>query len=261
MPIVAATGLAGGSSAASAFGSNRPQSVATPTRAAFVQQQFRSLVWESAVVRELYGKVARDTKDDPIPTFFDLEEDCYAIAKERGEILGSHARRFRVTVDAILTESDLPFALTLPGAHLVDDELAADMDVAIASIDNVDFSTGQTTLIVWGRVGDVPVSDDRIRNSPALASGVATVLGVGVAITTGAEQVVEAAGSASAVAVGEGGYPAVGDATASSAAVAVGAAVQTGFSLLSGDAQSGTDKLLLSGDAQSGTDRELYGEQ
>jgi predicted metal-dependent HD superfamily phosphohydrolase len=131
----------------------------TPERAAFVQEEFRSVVVKSTPVRDAYGKVARDTKDVPIATFFDNRADALVIAEERLAILGSHGRRFRVVVNEILTESDLQFATDLPGAHLVDSELVADMDVAIASIDSVDFQEGKTTLIVWGRVGDAPVID------------------------------------------------------------------------------------------------------
>lgn len=256
MPIVSAVGSAAGSSVVSGWGTIKQAFTVTPERAAFVQEEFRSVTWESVEIKTLYGKVARDTKDDPIITYFDNEADCYLIAQERGQILGSHARRFKVTVNAILTEADLGFALALPGAHLIDDELVADLDVAVASIETVDFNTGQTTLMVWGRVGSVPVSDDRILNSPARAAGTSTALAVGVAI----KPVVGAASGSSSASVTDASTVAAGSGAASGAGAANGIALVLGLSLTSGDQQSGTDHVKLSGDMQSGTDRELFGD-
>lgn len=126
---------------------------ATSARAAFVQEEYRSAVWSDADVRTIYGKVARDTKDAPIPTFFDDIADVQAMVDERGALLGGHARAFRVTVGQLMDLSnDLDMRLVLPGAHLKADELVADLDTAVFAIEAYDTEREQTVLGLWGKI-------------------------------------------------------------------------------------------------------------
>ena len=114
---------------------------ATPARIAFVRQEFRSYVWSDAGVQTLYGKVARDTGDQPIDTWFD----------DMTALLGRHARAFRTKVDE-LVDLDGAFAMTqaLPGAQMVDGELFANLACAVVSIESYDTGAEQTTLATWG---------------------------------------------------------------------------------------------------------------
>lgn len=265
MPIESAVGSASGSGAASASGSTRPQGAATATRAAFSQEEFRSVIWKSTPVREQYGKVARDTKKEPIVSYFDNLEDAQVMVDERGALLGSHARRFRVVVDAILTEADLNFDTALPGARFIDDELVADLDVVVAAIESVDFNVGQTTLLLWGVIGEwelpgggtagfpPPDYHERLGKGAAAGGSSASAIAVGVRAAVGSSSGAGEATSESMAAI-EG----VGSASGASAAAAD--AYEEGLLLLEGDMQSGTDGLLLEGDAQSGTDRLLFGD-
>lgn len=124
--------------------------VATPERIGFVTREFRSVVWSDSGVRDLYGNVARDTGDAPVETFFDDPDDARAMAEERGALLGAHARRFRVEIAAALDEAAIDMSEELPAATLIDDELAANLDVAISAIEGVDLERERTSLIVWG---------------------------------------------------------------------------------------------------------------
>ncbi|WP_267396192.1 MULTISPECIES: hypothetical protein [unclassified Sphingomonas] len=124
---------------------------ATAERAAFVSEEFRSFVWSDPNVQTLYGKVARDTGDTPIDTYFDDMAAVQMMAAERGALLGRHARAFRTKVDH-LVDLDGAYAMTaaLPGTQIVDDELVANMPAAIVSIEAYDTGAEQTTLASWG---------------------------------------------------------------------------------------------------------------
>ena len=126
---------------------------ATPARAEFVVQEFRSVVRSDSAVLAQYGKVARDTGDTPIDTFFDSMADVATMANERGALLGGHARAFRVTVNGLI-DLDGAFAMTdaLPGAHLRDAELVADLDCVVTTIEAYDTAADQTVLSIWGTV-------------------------------------------------------------------------------------------------------------
>ena len=75
---------------------------ATPSRIAFVEQQFRSLAWTNPAVTTAYGKVARDTKDQPVATFFSNMTDVHAVLSERAALLGCHARAFHIRTGQLL---------------------------------------------------------------------------------------------------------------------------------------------------------------
>ena len=124
---------------------------ATPTEAAYVQQEFRSAIWESATVLALYGKVARDTGDAPIDTFFDSVADVQTMVNERGALLGAHSRAFRVQIGRLVDlGGDYAMSSLLPGAHVTDTELVADMDCAVTNIESYNTESGQTTVAAWG---------------------------------------------------------------------------------------------------------------
>ncbi|WP_334656714.1 hypothetical protein [Sphingomonas panaciterrae] len=122
---------------------------ATPQRIAFVLEEFRSTTWSDPAVQTMYGKVARDTGDAPIDTYFDDVSAVQAMANERGALLGAHSRAFRTRVDGTLA---LDFLSALPGARMIDDELVADMDTAVVAIESYDTGTEQTTLATWGTI-------------------------------------------------------------------------------------------------------------
>lgn len=127
---------------------------ATPARSTFVQQQFRSLVWKSDRVLAQYGKVARDTAESPIDTFFDDMSAVQIMLDERAAILGRHARAFRVQLGTLIDLSgDYALNQALPGVHIKADELVADVDCAVVAIENYDAGSGKTTIAAWGAVG------------------------------------------------------------------------------------------------------------
>jgi hypothetical protein len=129
---------------------------ATAARAGFVLEEFRSFVWENPNVRSLYGKVARDTKDQPIPTFFDNMSSVEAVALERAALLGQHSRAFRVSVGQLMDlDADLAMQDALPGASIASDELSANFGCAVIAIDSYDTEADRTTLTLWGVCGTI----------------------------------------------------------------------------------------------------------
>lgn len=124
---------------------------ATPTRAAFVNEQWRSVVRQNDTVRAIYGKSARDTRDEPIETYFDNIADVQAIASQRGALLEGHARAFRVQIGGLVDLNEA-FAMTqaLPGVQVVSSELGVSMAAAVVSIDAYDTANDRTTITVWG---------------------------------------------------------------------------------------------------------------
>lgn len=191
---------------------------ATPERAAFSAEEYRIRTWESQGVRDLYGRVARNTEDVPIESFFADPNHAQVMLNERGLLIGGHARRFRTTVDQLLLASDLDVSQIAPSVTLIDEELVVeDLVVAVVGIDSVDFETGRTTLSLWGNVGPVPVS---IQSAVMSAAGVASM------------EVVHGSTQAGAmVSAGVGGFAGIGQATkeavlssASVAAMAAGGA-------------------------------------
>lgn len=198
---------------------------ATPERIAFIEQPYRSAVWESEDVRTWYGKVARDTKDEPFTSFFDEVTDAQRYVNERGFLLGSHARRFRTTIDGILLEDQIDLSQTMPGVQLIDDELVADMIAAVAAIESVDFDNERTILNTWGLVGMPP---------SAIASGAGGASGSsGGEATDQSARIHSGAGSAS----GQGGSNVHGQFQTISAAAgaAAGGGDAAGASSIGGD--------------------------
>jgi hypothetical protein len=133
---------------------------ASAERAAFVQQEFRSSTWSSEQVKEWYGKVARDTKDNPFVSYFSNLTDADKYLLERGQLLGRHARRFRTTVDQLLSEADIDFSTVIPGMTLVDTDLAVNMIVSTIAIESLDLEDERTVLNFWAIVGEAPAYEE-----------------------------------------------------------------------------------------------------
>lgn len=126
---------------------------ATAARAAFVAEELRSAVWQDPSVQALYGKVARDTADSPIDTYFDSMADVQTMANERGALLGAHVRAFRLQLaDLVDLDGDFSLATALPGARVRIEEAVADMACAIVSIESYDTAAETTTLALWGHI-------------------------------------------------------------------------------------------------------------
>lgn len=125
---------------------------ATPARAEFVSQAFRTEKWEDPAIKAMYGKSARDTKDEVVETFFDELSAVQTRLDERSPILGGHARRFVVDVAELIDPALIDFDTDLPGALLIDDEKLANLNTVVTSVDAYDFETETTKLAVWGIV-------------------------------------------------------------------------------------------------------------
>ncbi len=124
---------------------------ASPTRIAFVSEEFRSYVASDAAIRSRYGPAARDTLAAPVTTFFDLTSDAAAMCDERFALLKGDRRKFQVVVQGVLAFTGaLDFSQVVPAATLVDDEKNANLPVAIVGIAGIDYDAERTTLIVWG---------------------------------------------------------------------------------------------------------------
>ena len=130
---------------------------ATGARAAFVLEAFRSFTWENPNVRAIYGKVARDTKDQPIPTFFDDMTSVEAVARERAALLGQHARAFQATIGALADlGGQLDMQQALPPARIESSELAASFDCVVSAVNAYETEGERTVITLWGICGSIP---------------------------------------------------------------------------------------------------------
>lgn len=125
---------------------------ATPTRISFIKEAYRSATKSDSGIRTRYGTAARDTQDQPVPTFFEAMSDVDAIATERFNLLKADRRRFEITVAELLDfTGGLDFSQVTPAATVIDDEkAAAGVAGAIVSVEALDFETGTTRVVVWG---------------------------------------------------------------------------------------------------------------
>jgi len=122
---------------------------ATAARIGFITQDYRSeTAGPDSGVATKYGDKARDTKD-PIPTYFEDEDDAAAMATERLNLLKPDRRRFRHTVVGDDTGGGLTFNTVTPVATVIDDERAANHAAAIVEI-GIDTEKNQTLLTSWG---------------------------------------------------------------------------------------------------------------
>lgn len=123
---------------------------ATAARIGFVTQPTRNVVASDAAVKTKYGDQARDTKAQPIESFFDSATDAQALVNERLTLLKADRRRFRQEVQGILSfTGTLDFSQTTPAATVIDDERAASHNAAIVA-PSVSYGDGKTTIESWG---------------------------------------------------------------------------------------------------------------
>lgn len=125
---------------------------ATPTRIAFVKEQFRSLTIANTGIRDRYGKVARDTAESPVPTFFESMADVNELLGERHALLSADRRRFEVRVAEILDFGGaLAFNITTPTVTLIDDEKGVSgRSCIMTQVEAIDYETQTTRLGLWG---------------------------------------------------------------------------------------------------------------
>jgi hypothetical protein len=127
--------------------------VATPDRVGFVLNEFRSAVATDATVKTKYGDAARDTKTDPITTYFDSVEDAQAMDDERLALLSPDRRRFRQDLAGILSfTGPLDYSQATPTVRVIDEERMADHRAAVVEI-GIDFAANRTTIASWGGQG------------------------------------------------------------------------------------------------------------
>lgn len=125
---------------------------ATPTRIAFVKEEYRSLTIADTDIRDRYGKVARDTGDAPVETFFESMSDVNEKLGERHDLLSADRRRFDVRVAEILDFGGaLAFNVATPTVLVTDDEKGVSARPCIMTqIEAIDYETQTTRLGIWG---------------------------------------------------------------------------------------------------------------
>lgn len=123
---------------------------ATPARIGFIVQATRSVVAADAAVKTKYGELARDTKDEPVETYFDSTTDAQALANERLGFLKVDRRRFRQTVRGVLDITGAyAFNQVLPAVTVIDDERQANLSAVVVDI-AIDPLNERTDVICWG---------------------------------------------------------------------------------------------------------------
>lgn len=123
---------------------------ATAARIGFITQEFRSaLAGPDSGVATKYGDLARDTKDDPVQTHFDLVADAQIFADERLTLLKRDARRMTIDISGVETGLGIDFSQAVPAATVIDDERGLNRAMLGASI-TIDFGKNQTNIVAWG---------------------------------------------------------------------------------------------------------------
>lgn len=132
--------------------------VATPSRIAFVQREFRVVSAKNATIETRYGANARRDQQ-PVPSFLDTVSDAQSVADERIALLGAARRRFDVTVQGLDEAIDILAALQSytasqvdadrPVVQYVDETKGIDMAAFVVEIE-LDFGSQSATLKLWG---------------------------------------------------------------------------------------------------------------
>lgn len=121
---------------------------ATPTRIAFITEEYRRAVATTASAKTRHGTLARET-DDPVETYLDDATDAQAIATARQDLLSPERRQFRLAVGDIAEVMALDYFGAVPVARYVDTESGVDRDMLVSEI-IIDFDSQQAALRVWG---------------------------------------------------------------------------------------------------------------
>ena len=121
---------------------------ATPSRIAFIQEQFRRVIATTAAAQTRYGNLARKS-EDPIETFFDSTADAQTMATARQPLLSPSRPRFIVGVTGLEEVLGLSFLGTTPLARYVDPERNANIP-AIVGFVSMDFNKQSATSNLWG---------------------------------------------------------------------------------------------------------------
>lgn len=121
---------------------------ATPVRIGFILNEYRRSVGQDEDVKAKFGSLARQS-EDPIPTYFTVEDDGDTIAAERLELLSATRRRFRAVITDTENMIDVDMTEAAPVVRYVDPRRSADMTAIIAEV-SIDLGRNTTTAILWG---------------------------------------------------------------------------------------------------------------
>lgn len=123
---------------------------ATPSRIAFITQPTRNVVASDAAVKTKYGELARDTKDEPVDSYFDVVADAQALANERLALLKADRRMMQMAARGVVNfTAGLDYSQTTPAIRAIDDERGANFVGAIVDI-GIDFLSDRTSITAWG---------------------------------------------------------------------------------------------------------------
>lgn len=124
---------------------------ATPARIGFVSEAFRFSDASSSTVRARYGDAARDTRDEPIESYFDSTADAQAVVNERFSLLSGDRRLMQIEIGRLLPLSGpLAFNTVAPTVTVIDDERNLNRTMMVTGIEGLDYETDTLTLTVWG---------------------------------------------------------------------------------------------------------------
>lgn len=121
---------------------------ATPTRAAFVQAEFRRALATNNTPKTRYGDLARES-EDPVETFFDSASDAQTIANARISLLSAERRRFRATCRDLGDVIGLSYSGAIPVATYVDTDRDANRLMLVSEI-TFDLAREQAIFTLWG---------------------------------------------------------------------------------------------------------------
>ncbi len=122
---------------------------ATPSRAQFIRQEFRSVTnGPVSSVVAAYGESARRTTE-PIETFFVHQADAQAKCDERMVLLSASRRQMTQTINGEATGLGLSYTSGSPSVQVIDDERAINHAALVSEI-IISFADEATTIQSWG---------------------------------------------------------------------------------------------------------------
>lgn len=123
---------------------------ATPARIGFITRPYRPVVVINAAVEAAFGDDARDTKDEPVETWFVNPAHTTAIGNERMALVGVTGRRRAISsIKEIIPIPSANYQSVTPTVRVLDAE--KDLDAVQSVVEfGLDLGSNETTIVSWG---------------------------------------------------------------------------------------------------------------
>lgn len=122
--------------------------VATPARIGFVMEEWRRVIATSALPKERYDNLARES-DDPVESYFDNTTDAQILADRRQALLDQERRRFTVRFNGVGDALEMDYLRSVPVARYINEHRRVNRPVLICDL-SIELDKDETVATVWG---------------------------------------------------------------------------------------------------------------